>query len=263
MNLAGNARDAMPRGGALEIGVGMTEINEEFRLTRGFGKPGSYAVMTVADTGVGMDNTVRERIFEPFFTTKGTGKGTGLGLSIVFGIVKQHHGYIDVASAPGVGTKFSVYLPLAQTAVIVAEGEHQRDQPRGGDETILVAEDNNEVRSMLVKILRGAGYGVIETVDGDDAVVRFGKEGNSVKLLLCDVIMPNRNGRETYEAIRALKPDIRVLYISGYTADVLNQSGISERDFDFLQKPVQSRDLLRRVRDILDRLQNKGTAGGI
>jgi PAS domain S-box-containing protein len=253
MNLAANARDAMPKGGSLTFGVGEVDIDEGFRLVRGFGKPGRYAVLTAEDTGTGMEDSVRERIFEPFFTTKRTGKGTGLGLSIVFGIVKQHHGYVEVTSRPGKGTKFSIYLPLLPASEVVESGERSDERPRGGTETILVAEDNEEVRTMLVKVLRGAGYGVIEAADGEEAVARFRDEGKDVRLLLCDVIMPNLNGKEAFEIIRDGRRDVRVVFISGYTADILGKNGISEQEFDFLQKPVKSPVLLAKVREVLDR----------
>jgi PAS domain S-box-containing protein len=252
MNLSANARDAMPSGGLLTIGAGTVDIDEGFRLVRGFGRSGPYAVLTVSDTGAGLDDSIRERIFEPFFTTKRTGKGTGLGLSIVFGIVKQHHGYIEVASRPGKGTKFTVYLPLLAESAIREDEAKRKERPRGGTETILVAEDNGDVRTMLVKVLRGAGYGVIEAVDGEDAVVKFRQEPG-VRLLLFDVIMPNRNGKEACDAIRAKRPDVRVIFISGYMADILSKSGISEKEFDFLQKPVHATVLLAKIREVLDR----------
>ncbi len=252
MNLSANARDAMPSGGLLKIGAGAVEIDEAFRLMRGFGRSGPYAVLTVADTGAGMDDSIRERIFEPFFTTKRIGKGTGLGLSIVFGIVKQHHGYIDVTSHPGKGTVFTVYLPLLPESAIREDEARQKERPRGGTETILIAEDNGDVRTMLVKVLQGAGYGVLEAVDGEDAVAKFQMEP-AVRLLLFDVIMPNRNGKEAYDSIRARRPDVRVIFISGYTADILDKSGISEKEFDFLQKPVHAPALLAKVREVLDR----------
>ncbi len=252
MNLSANARDAMLSGGMLTIGAGTIEIDEGFRLARGFGRSGRYAVLTVADTGSGMEDSVRERIFEPFFTTKRTGKGTGLGLSIVFGIVKQHHGYIEVASQPGKGTKFSVYLPLAPESTALADEAQQSARPRGGTETLLVAEDNRDVRTMLVKTLRGAGYSVMEAADGEEAVERF-EQQRGVRLLLFDVIMPNRNGKQAYDVIRERHPDVKVIFISGYTADLLDQSGVSEKEFDFLQKPVRAADLLAKVREVLDR----------
>ncbi len=252
MNLAANARDAMPSGGTLSVGAGTVDIDDGFRLVRGFGRSGRYALLTMADTGTGMEDSIRERIFEPFFTTKLTGKGTGLGLSIVFGIVKQHHGYIEVASQPGKGTRFSIYLPLLPESAVLADEAQRKERPRGGTETILVAEDNGDVRTMLVKVLRGAGYGVIEAVDGEDAVTRFAQEPG-VQLLLFDVIMPNRNGKEAYDTIRARRPDVKVLFMSGYTADILSKSGVSEKEFDFLQKPVHTPVLLAKVREVLDR----------
>ncbi len=253
MNLATNARDAMPRGGSLTVGAGIVEIDDAFRAARGFGKPGTYAAVTVADTGGGMDESVRQRIFEPFFTTKKIGKGTGLGLSIVFGIVKQHHGYIDVATEKGRGTTFTLFFPLLSDAVEAPSAEQAGVKPRGGSETILLAEDSDDVRAMLTRVLRDAGYRVIETKNGAEAVATFGSDGGDVRLLLLDVIMPGLNGKEALDAIKKIRPGIRALFISGYTADILDRSGLPADAVDFLPKPVLPSVLLKRVREILDR----------
>jgi PAS domain S-box-containing protein len=252
MNLAANARDAMPRGGRLVIAAGGAVIDRQFRARHGFGKPGPYAVVTVEDSGTGIPADVRERIFEPFFTTKGTGRGTGLGLSIVFGIIKQHYGYIDLSSEAGTGTVFTVYLPLLPDRDAVAEAVRQQESPSGGTETILLAEDNAEVRAMLARVLREAGYRVIESADGEDALERFREQGGGIDLLLFDVIMPNRSGKEAYDAIRALQPEVKVLFISGYAGDLLGKSGISDQEFNFLAKPVHPREVLAKVRGVLD-----------
>jgi PAS domain S-box-containing protein len=252
MNLAANARDAMPKGGRLIISADRIEIDRRFRTLHGFGKPGAYAVVTVEDTGMGMKEGIRERIFEPFYTTKKTGKGTGLGLSIVFGIIKQHYGYIDVTSTLGKGTAFTVYLPLLPDKGAVEEDAQQPSASSGGTETILLAEDNAEVRTMLTTVLREAGYRVVEAVDGEDAVARFREHGADIGMLLFDVIMPNRNGKEAYDAIRALRPEVKVLFVSGYAGDLLGKSGISDQKFNFLAKPVHPRELLAKVRSVID-----------
>ena len=253
MNLAANARDAMPKGGRLVLTAGRIDIDRRFRTQHGFGKPGPYAVVTVEDTGTGMEDAVRQRIFEPFFTTKKTGKGTGLGLSIVFGIIKQHYGYIDVSSVLGKGTAFTVYLPLLTDRGAVAHIASQEEAPPGGSETILLAEDNEEVRAMLATVLQEAGYRVIEAVDGEEAVARFREQGADVSLLLFDVIMPNQNGKEASDAIRVLRPNIKVLFMSGYAGDLLSKSGISDQELNFLAKPIHPRELLAMVRSVLDR----------
>ena len=252
MNLAANARDAMPKGGRLIISAGRIEIDRRFRTLHGFGKPGAYAVVTVEDTGMGMKEGIRERIFEPFYTTKKTGKGTGLGLSIVFGIIKQHYGYIDVTSTLGKGTAFTVYLPLLPAGDAVEEDVQLPAASSGGTETILLAEDNVEVRTMVSTVLQEAGYRVVEAVDGEDAIARYREHSADIGMLLFDVIMPNRNGKEAYDAIKALRPGVKVLFVSGYAGDLLGKSGISDQEFNFLAKPVHPRELLAKVRSVLD-----------
>ncbi|KAB2832494.1 MAG: PAS domain S-box protein, partial [Candidatus Dadabacteria bacterium] len=173
MNLATNARDAMPQGGILNMKVGRFVMDDAFTMTHGYGTPGQYAVISVSDTGSGMDAETRQRIFEPFFTTKGPGKGTGLGLAMVYGIVKQHEGFINVYSEPGHGTTFRVYLPAARALAEVEEKKAPPDYPSGGTETILVAEDDPALRKLTSTVLQGAGYTVILAEDGEDAVSKF------------------------------------------------------------------------------------------
>jgi CheY-like chemotaxis protein len=170
----------------------------------------------------------------------------------VFGIIKQHYGYIDLSSEAGTGTVFTVYLPLLPDRDAVAEAVRQQESPSGGTETILLAEDNAEVRAMLARVLREAGYRVIESADGEDALERFREQGGGIDLLLFDVIMPNRSGKEAYDAIRALQPEVKVLFISGYAGDLLGKSGISDQEFNFLAKPVHPREVLAKVRGVLD-----------
>ena len=257
MNLAANASDAMSKGGQLTISTGRLMMDADFKVRHGFGQDGEYAVLRVEDTGSGMDDRTRERVFEPFFTTKEVGKGTGLGLATVFGIVKQHRGYIDVRSEVGRGTTFTIYIPLIVTASADFSSAVPVSRPLGGSETILVAEDDEVVRTMLKSVLAGAGYHVIEAQDGRDAEDKYRDRRSEISLLVFDVIMPNVNGKQAYDAIRALSPDIKCLFLSGYTADIINETGISEEEGGFLQKPVMPVLLLRKIRDILDSRKKK------
>lgn len=249
-NLTTNARDAMPRGGIVRITSDMVRMDRDFILTHGFGEEGWYALLAVSDTGVGMGKETQEKIFEPFFTTKEFGRGTGLGLSTVYGIVKQHHGYITVASEHGRGTTFHIYLPVARTAPddepVVA------GQFKGGHETILVAEDDEDVRRLVRDILRDYGYTVIEAVDGQDAVDKSrGHEG--IALIILDCVMPRLNGRETYEAIRSVLPETRFLFMSGHTSDIVLDKGVGEPEFAFISKPLEPKSLLTTIREIIER----------
>ncbi len=253
MNLATNARDAMPRGGLLTIATQEVDLDEGFMRAHPFGPPGRYAHITVSDTGTGMDAGTRERIFEPFFTTKEFGKGTGLGMSIVYGIVKQHAGSISVYSEPGRGTTFKIYLPLTADPPAATGAAASVVEPRGGTETILVAEDDRTVREMLRLVLQDYGYRVIEAADGQEAVDLFRERGDGVDLLLLDVIMPKKNGREVAQAVRDLRPHMRLVYMSGYTADIIRKEGIAEEGIPFLPKPVNPTELLQTVRQTLDR----------
>ncbi|MBI5585371.1 MAG: response regulator [Deltaproteobacteria bacterium] len=251
MNLASNARDAMPQGGRLLIEARKVRLEKEFIQGQGYGEPGDYALISVADTGTGMTEQTLEKIFDPFFTTKEVGKGTGLGLSIVYGIIKQHNGYIQVDSAPGRGTVFHIYLPTVKARV-----EEITPSPReiiGGAETILVAEDNPEVRKLTREVLTRKGYQVIEAVDGEQAIQKFLEHREAIDLLLLDVVMPKKNGKEVYEEIIKINPAIKVIFSSGYTGDVVIDKGVHEEAMDFIQKPLSVRDLLLKVREVLDR----------
>ncbi len=252
MNLVTNARDAMPTGGTLTIDVYPAVMDEKFVIGHGFGKPGKYACISVTDTGTGMDEETRKKIFEPFFTTKEVGKGTGLGLAIIYGIIKQHNGYVTVESATGTGTTFRVYLPLTAEEKEVKDTRIE-ESPAGGSETILLAEDDASVRELHRTILEEAGYTVIEAVDGGDALDKFTAHGAEVDLIATDVIMPKIDGKKLYEEIGKVRPGVRVLFMSGYTRDIIDQRGIMEDQFDFMTKPVMPSELLKRVRKILDR----------
>jgi len=252
MNLAVNARDAMPRGGMLTIETGSTDMDSCFINAHGFGRPGGYATIIVTDTGIGMDDATRQRIFEPYFTTKELGRGTGLGLSIAFGIVKQHNGFLECQSETGKGTTFTVYLPIATEEAGLRDAA-EAAPPARGEETILVAEDDTSVRSFTRQLLNEFGYYVIEAVDGEDAVNKFKDNRDRVKMVLLDAILPKKTGNQAYEEIKALSPDIKTIFLSGYARDLRRNSDVLGIGPEFLQKPVSPKDLLRTIRTSLDR----------
>jgi signal transduction histidine kinase len=251
MNLATNARDAMPEGGQLIIDTERTVLDEQFLATHEYMKPGVYARVTVSDTGTGMDRMTAVRVFEPFFTTKEVGKGTGLGLSIVHGIIKQHDGYINVYSEPGHGTTFKIYLPLAEAAATAGNRESVPEIKRGS-ETILMAEDDEQIRRLTRSVLETAGYAVIEAVDGADAIEKMQIHRDAIRLLLLDVIMPKKNGREVYEEAKKLIPGVASLFVSGYTADIIHDKGLSVDGNRVIMKPVLPGELLNKIRATLD-----------
>jgi len=252
LNLANNSREAMPRGGSLAITVRPGSIDGNWRNSRGFGRPGDYAVLEVRDTGEGMDPETLRRVFDPYFTTREMGRGTGLGLATVYGIVKQHEGYIVADSEPGSGTVFQVWLPLraGDVAAQAAPGPDQ-EQVRG-TEAILVAEDDPSVRGFLDMVLQKHGYTVVLAADGQEAVDRYLERRGEIRLILMDVIMPRKGGRQAFEEIRAADPSARVVFISGYTADFIQDRGELDGDMELLMKPVQPMVLLRKLRGILD-----------
>ena len=248
-NLATNARDAMPQGGTFTIETKVVDLDDKFQHFHGYGKPGRYALLYISDTGAGMDEVTRERVFDPFFTTKEEGKGTGFGLSTVYGIVKQHHGYITVYSEPNMGTTFHIHLPLAEET---SKEETSGPAPiKGGRETILIGEDNEAVRELTSKILTQCGYTTIKAVDGQDAVEQF-KKSDAVHLLILDSVMPKKNGREAYNEICMIRPGIKVIFTSGHTRDVVLDKGVQHKEFNFLQKPIMPITLLQKVREVLD-----------
>ncbi|HEX9022826.1 MAG TPA: PAS domain S-box protein, partial [Geobacteraceae bacterium] len=206
MNLAANARDALPDGGTITVRSARVTLDEEFRKLHGFGEPGTYAQLSFADDGTGMEESVREHIFEPFFTTKGVGKGTGLGLSVCYGIVKQHGGYITCISEPGRGTEFRIQIPFAQTVSERAKTADEAPLLRGS-ETILVAEDDAAVRGLVCEILREFGYTAVEARDGEEAVAKFAQHHEKIALCLIDVIMPKKKGEEAYKEISRMRPE--------------------------------------------------------
>lgn len=253
MNLATNARDSMPEGGYLTLETGRIVLDQRFIAAHNYGKPGEYAVITISDTGIGMDKKTAIRIFEPFFTTKELGRGTGLGLSIVYGIVKQHNGFINVYTEPGQGTTFKIYLPFAIKSGEQAGKVGSPAALKSGTETILVAEDDMHVRALVRSVLEEFGYRVIEAADGEDALSKVRHYREEIQLLLLDVIMPKKNGKEVYEEARRLIPGIRALFSSGYTADIVHKKGILDEGLNFISKPVSPSELVRKVREVLDK----------
>jgi PAS domain S-box-containing protein len=251
MNLAVNARDAMPEGGTLTIETRNCTLDEDFCDSHPWARPGDFVLLTVTDTGVGIPSHLLEHIFEPFFTTKEVGKGTGLGLATVYGIVKQHEGLIDVDSKPGKGSIFRIYIPRCDDAAVPGE-VNGRNEPPQGSETILIVEDDSQVRNLAVRILGKGGYRVIQAVDGEEGLRVFQEKGDSIDLVLLDIVMPKMNGKALFERIREISPRKPVLFSSGYSSHILNTALAPEGDFQMIQKPYRPDDLLRRVRKVLD-----------
>lgn len=247
MNLVMNSRDAMPLGGKLIVTTDRVAITDN----HGEIPRGSYAVITVTDTGCGMDKIIQEHIFEPFFTTKEVGKGTGLGLAIVYGVIKKHNGFIHVYSEPGMGTTFKIYLPRI-SRIEQAESSQQQAPLLHGTETILLIEDDSTVRNVTKDILKEFGYTVLEAVNGENAVKVFRENQERVQIVLCDLIMPKMNGQKTYEELLKICPGLKVIFMSGYTADIINQKGILGQGTNFISKPMSLTDLLNKVRTVLD-----------
>ena len=263
VNMATNASDAMPEGGRLTIETARITLDDDFVRLHGYGGVGDYALITVADTGVGMSEAVRSRIFEPFFTTKQVGKGTGLGLSMVYGIVRKHDGYINVYSEFGHGSVFRIYLPLSVTTREREGGEAGvgGDESFAGSETILVAEDEQSLRKWEVTVLGMHGYKVIEAVDGADAVQKFAAMKDNVDLVVLDGIMPNMNGHQAILEMRARRPELKAIVLSGYIGEVFSQEDLQALQVPFLQKPVLPREFLRTIRQVLDGRKNGDDSG--
>jgi PAS domain S-box-containing protein len=250
VNLALNARDAMPSGGYLRIRTWQMSMDADHARRHGLDRSGSYAVISVSDDGVGMDQMTMDRVFEPFFTTKEVGKGTGLGLSIIYGIIKQHKGAITVDSKPGEGATFTICLPLVEAEAIL-EKRSEKDPLPVGTGTILVAEDEELVRHFLRKMLVNAGYSVITAQDGEAAVVRFRENCDNISLVISDVVMPKKSGRELYDEICGIRPDTRILFMSGYSKDMIEKKGILGEYVHFITKPFTKKDMLDKTRQIL------------
>jgi PAS domain S-box-containing protein len=252
MNLILNARDAMPGGGRLLVETGLTDLDDDTVRLHPDMKVGSYVVLTVSDTGIGMDQKTRERVFEPFFTTKGSEKGTGLGLAMVYGIVKHHDGFIHLYSEPGKGTTFKIYFPPVEAAPDVAISS-KSSEIRGGAETVLLVEDDESVRSLMEQTLMGLGYTVLVGRDGEEAVDVFRKNRDRIDLAILDVVMPRKGGKEAYEEMRKVRTDLKVIFVSGYAADAVHESFVSIPGISFLSKPFGPGVVARKVREVLDK----------
>jgi signal transduction histidine kinase len=252
MNLAVNARDAMPQGGVLMITTTTADVTDVQARRLGGIQSGRWAILSVSDTGAGMDEETRVRVFEPFFTTKPLGQGTGLGLSMVYGIVEQHGGTITVESAPGRGTTFRIYLPRVDDAAAETETMDRADRTALGTETILLVEDEDEVRELVGRMLQRSGYTVLVAADPRAALELSGRHTGPIHLLLTDVVMPEMSGRELRDRLSALRPEAKVVYMSGYTDEALGRHGVLEPDVVLLQKPFRFAELADRIREVLD-----------
>ena len=251
INLATNARDAMPGGGTLTIGTGRENLTAAGCETQGWGLPGRYAVLSVTDTGIGMDPVTQSHLFEPFFTTKAVDAGTGLGLAMVYGLVKQHDGFVDVRSTPGSGTTVRVLLPEAESAAARSTPEGGTAQLRG-TETILLAEDEDSLRRAAARVLQKHGYRVIEAANGAEALALYGEHEFEIVLIVADVVMPTLGGPQLLRALRQAGKNVRVLFTSGYTARDVQETKALDPGLPFLAKPWTISDFLRRVREVLD-----------
>ena len=251
LNLTVNAQDAMPEGGQLVIATKDVCVDESFAEVRPGLAPGRYVLITVADSGMGMDSETLARIFEPFFTTKESGRGTGLGLATVYGIIMQHRGYVDVASEPGRGTTFSLYLPVAAEAAERVQDAERADILKG-TETILLVEDQSDVLEIVRQLLKTLGYRVLTAADGGAARAALGSEPGSVDLMITDVVMPGINGRALYEELKRTRPALKVIYMSGYPADVISTHGVLDSGMTLIRKPFSIQELSAKVRQVLD-----------
>jgi PAS domain S-box-containing protein len=252
MNLVINARDAMPRGGKLTIETANVELDEEYARHHVSVAPGSYVMLAVSDTGTGMDPATQARVFEPFFTTKAPGKGTGLGLSTVFGIVKQSGGNIWIYSEIGRGTSFKIYLPRVDEAAQAYRRIPERAESLQGTETVLVLEDDNNLRRLSRTILNLFGYQVLEASSGAEAMALCESHAGPIHLLATDVVMPGMSGGEAAERLAQLRPEMKVLFMSGYTDDIIVHQGVLDPGANFIQKPFGPDDLARKVREVLE-----------
>ena len=255
LNLVVNARDAMPKGGKLVIETHNAELDETYTLRHTVVKPGAYVLLSVSDTGVGMDMATQERIFEPFFTTKEPGKGTGLGLATIYGIIKQSGGYIWVYSEPGQGTAFKIYLPRLEETTPMATGKEAPPVTMRGVETVLLVEDEEALRQLVALLLREEGYIVLEASRGEEALKISAQHPGTIHLLVSDVVMPGMGGHELLKELKPLRPAVKVLYISGYSAQIVEHQGVFQPGMVFLQKPFKAEGLLLKVREALETTQ--------
>jgi CheY-like chemotaxis protein len=250
MNLAVNSRDAMPNGGKLAIETANADLDDTYVRQHLGARPGPFVMLAVSDTGVGMDSETLSHIFEPFFTTKEVGKGTGLGLSMVYGIIKQNNGYIMAYSEPGRGTTFKIYFPRTPESLPAL---HKADKEiPGGFETILVVEDELALRELTCALLQEAGYTVLDSSGVEDAIAMANDAHRRIDLLLTDIVMPRLDGRQLANQLVGIRPGLKILYMSGYTDDVLVDRGAFAQGTTLVQKPFTKSTLLRKVREALD-----------
>jgi CheY-like chemotaxis protein len=252
MNLVVNARDAMQDGGKLTIETANLNLDESYAGSHLSVVPGQYVMLTVSDTGCGMDAQTQSQIFEPFFTTKEQGKGTGLGLATVYGIVKQSGGYIWVYSEVGKGTTFKIYLPQAIEEANELQSHLQPVAIPNGAETVLLVEDDSQVSKFAAQVLTELGYSVIIASNGNEALEAASKAGREINLVLTDVVMPEKGGKQLADELRLIKPNTKVLFMSGYTEDAIVHHGILSPGITFLHKPFTPGELTRKVRQVLD-----------
>lgn len=262
INLATNARDAMPQGGTMTIKTRNTDLDEKYAADHAGSRPGRFVMLEIADTGCGMDERTKQHIFEPFFTTKEVGKGTGLGMAMVYGIVKQSDGYIDVESEPGRGTTFRIYLPRIEEGA-ERDGTHEESASLPcGTETVLLVEDDMMVLAFTRTLLKRGGYRVLEASGGEAALEVSKRRPTDIDLLVTDVVMPEMSGRIVAERLARSRPAMRVLFLSGYTDDAVLRHGVSVDEVDFLPKPFTPSALAYKVRQVLDRERSDGRGGG-
>jgi CheY-like chemotaxis protein len=259
MNLAVNARDAMPKGGKLTVTTVNTTLDKNHLNNFPDMDAGDYVMLAIADTGTGMSEEVKAHLFEPFFTTKPSGRGTGLGLATCFGIVKQNTGHINVESELGSGTTFKIYFPQVQSALESPRVRITPTEVAGGNETVLLVEDEPVVRELAVATLREKGYTVVEAVNGEEGLRLARQHDGKIDLVLTDVVMPVMGGKEMADALRTSHPDTKVLFTSGYTEDALGHHGVLRPGILFLPKPYLTATLARKVREVLDEglIQNR------
>ena len=253
LNLALNARDAMPRGGRLTLETRNVRLGADYLVRHGEERSGPHVLLAVTDTGIGMDEATRQRIFDPFFTTKGPGKGTGLGLAMVYGIVRQFAGAIEVYSELGHGTSFKVYLPVDEESAGARAAGTSTHHGLDGDEIILLVEDEDAVRAVTTLALRSHGYEVLAAASAREALRLLDERAGAVDLLLTDVVMPEMSGRELVDRVRPHYPGLRVIYMSGYTDDAVVRHGLVGSEAAFVSKPCTPSELTRKVREVLDR----------
>jgi two-component system, cell cycle sensor histidine kinase and response regulator CckA len=252
LNLAINARDAMPEGGVLTVATANAELDDDFVRRHPGSTAGRFVMLAVSDSGEGMDAETLEHVFEPFFTTKPQGQGTGLGLSTVYGIVKQTGGQIWARSEPGHGTTFEVYLPRAAESATTEEGRKAAAPRLSGNETVLLVEDEEIVRKLVREMLETSGYAVLPAADGSEAIRLSDQHAGTIDLLMTDVVMPGLSGQELARRLVGERPDLRVLFTSGYAEDAIANHGVLSPGTAFLEKPFTAAELGRKLRELLD-----------